>query len=374
VILGIFPPQGGSISGLRRTGQDGRFIKSYLGNYARHFAKVYYFSYADEEAELPSNCYLVKNPGYHRWIYAFLLPFVQRRYIRECDVFRVMQMYGAVPAVMAKLLYRKPYVGTYGYRYLAHARTQGMRLRAYLFEWRAYLGLKLADGVIVTTKELSSYVTKFVPRSKVVLIPNGVDTTLFRPSDARPDRSEKVVVYSGRFAPRKNLFTLIDAVALIKQPRVKLILVGEGELRNELEKHAIKRGITFEFKGIIPHEELPGILNNADVFALPSLREGHPKVLLEAMSCGLPCVGTDVEGIRDLIQDGETGLLSDLTAHDLANKIALLISDQQLASRIGRNAQDLIAERFNLDTLLKEEIRAMQAVATNERESDSGDH
>lgn len=362
MILGIFPPQGGSISSLRRTGQDGRFIKSYLGNYARHFAKVYYFSYADEEAELPSNCYLVKNPGYHRWIYAFLLPFVQRRYIRECDVFRVMQMYGAIPAVVAKLLYGKPYVGTYGYRYLENARTQGMGLRAYLFEWRAYLGLKLADGVIVTTKELSSYVAKFVPQSKVILIPNGVDTSLLRPSDVRPDRSEKVVVYVGRFAPERDLFTLIDAVALIRHPVVKLLLVGDGELREQLEKRAIERDISFEFKGVIPHEELPGILNNADVFALPSLREGHPKALLEAMSCGLPCVGTDVPGIRDMIRDGETGLLNDLSAKDLADKVSLIFSDQQLADRIGRNARKFVEEEFNLDLLLQKEIRAVKAV------------
>jgi len=283
-----------------------------------------------------------------------------------------MQMYGALPAIMAKLLYRKPCVGTYGYRYLEHARTQGMGLRAYLFEWRAYLGLKLADAVIVTTKELSLYVTKFVPQSKVVLIPNGVDTALFRPRGSQPDRLEKVVVYVGRLAPQKNLFMLIDAVGLIKQPRVKLILVGEGELRNELGKHAIKRGITFEFMGTIPHEELPGVLDNADLFALPSVIEGHPKVLLEAMSCGLPCVGTNVQGTRDLIRDGETGLLCQLTAHDLADKIAQVLSNRELADRLGRKARAFMKENFDLDVLLAREIEAMALLANKQGFANQG--
>ncbi|UCE35193.1 MAG: glycosyltransferase family 4 protein, partial [Deltaproteobacteria bacterium] len=203
----------------------------------------------------------------------------------------------------------------------------------------------------------------FVPQSKVVLIPNGVDTTLFRPSDVRPDRSEKVVVYVGRFAPQKNLFTLIDAVALIKQPMVKLLLVGDGELREQLEKHALERGISFEFRGIIPHEELPGVLNNADVFALPSLIEGHPKVLLEAMGCGLPCVGTNIQGIRDMIRDGETGLLCQSTADDLADKIAQVLSNRELADRLGREAWEFVKENLDLDRLLGEEIEIMRAVA-----------
>jgi len=350
---------------LRRAGQDTRFIKSYLGNYARHFEKVYYFSYADEEAELPPNCYLVKNPGYHRWLYAFLLPFVQHKYIRECDVFRVMQMYGAIPAMAARLFYGKPYVGTYGYRYLEQGRIKGMRLRACLFEWRARLGLRLADKVIVTTEELRSHVSRLVPQSKVTLIPNGVDTTLFHPSRARPERAEKIVVFVGRFTPQKNLFTLIDAIALIQDLKVKLALVGDGELREDLEKYAVKRGISFEFKGVVPHEELPGVLNNADVFVLPSLIEGHPKVLLEAMSCGVPCVGTDVQGIRDIIQDGKNGLLCELTQENLASKIALVLSDREFADGLGRKARMFIEEDFDLDTLVTREIETMKSLVRN---------
>jgi glycosyltransferase involved in cell wall biosynthesis len=320
---------------------------------------VYYFSYVDEEAELPPNCYLVKNPGYHRWEYAFLLSFVQRQYVRECDVLRVMQMYGALPAIIAKLLYRTPFVGTYGYRYQVNARSRGMRLRANLLELRAWLGLKLATKVIVTTEKLGAYVGNFVPASRIALIPNGVDTTVFHPADIRPERTERVVVYVGRLSREKNLLMLIDAVAQIQDSLTRLLLVGEGELRGELEQYAATRGISCEFKGIVPNAQLPDVLNNADVFVLPSLREGHPKVLLEAMSCGLLCVGTDVPGIREVLQDGETGLLSGLSADSLAEKLALVLADRRMAGRMARNARRMIEDHFALDTLLAQEIKIL---------------
>lgn len=363
MILGIFPPQGGSISSLRKAGQDARFIRSYLGNYAKHFEKVYYFSYADEDPLVPEGCRVVPNPGYHRWAYAFLLPFVQRRYVLECNVFRVMQAYGAIPALVAKLFYDKPYVVTYGYRYFEHARTKGMQLRPYLFDWRARIGAKFADRVIVTTSEMASYVEGFVPKERILLIPNGVDTALFRPRDSRPARSTKVIIHVGRLSPQKNLFMLIDAVTLIREPEVKLVLVGDGELKAELEDYAARKNISFEFMGVVSHEELPGVLNNSDVFVLSSLIEGHPKVLLEAMSCGLPCVGTDVQGTRDLIRDGETGLLCQLTAEDLADKIVKVLSNRELAYRLGRKAREFIKENFDLDALLAREIEAMALLA-----------
>ncbi|MBL7199902.1 MAG: glycosyltransferase family 4 protein [Anaerolineae bacterium] len=364
MILGVFPPQGGSIAGLRRAGQDGRFVNSYLRTYARSFEKVYYFSYANEEAELPPNCYLVRNPGYHRYAYAFLLPLVQRKYIQACDVFRVMQMYGALPAVLAKLLYGKPFVGTYGYRYLTDAHTQGMRCRAVLFEWRALLGLNLADRVIVTTNELSAYVSRFVSPSRLMLLPNGVDTVLFRFSGERTARLERTVVYVGRLSLVKNLALLIDAVALIREPKVRLVIVGAGELRGQLEAHAADRGIVCEFAGVLPHEELPRVLNDADVFVLPSSREGHPKALLEAMSCGLPCVGSDVPGIRDVLRHNETGLLCDLSERDLADKITQLLVDTDLARRLGESASRFAREHFDLIDLLGRETEALTLAAS----------
>jgi glycosyltransferase involved in cell wall biosynthesis len=364
MILGIFPEQGGSIAGLARTGQDSRFIHSYLGKYTQAFDKVFYFSYADENPDVPDNCYVIPNPGHHRWIYTFLLPTIQRQFIEQCDVLRVMQAYGAMPAAIAKSLYGIPYVATYGYRYFKNVRAQGMGLpRACLFRWRARLGARLADKVIVTTKDMYSYVSPFLSESKILIVPNGVDTTLFQPIKPSPNSLSKTVIFVGRLSPIKNLFMLIDAIALIRHLEIKLVLVGDGPLRDDLKAHASQKNVMIDFRGLVPHHELPSLLGSADVFALPSLTEGHPKALLEAMSCALPCVGTKVPGIQNVLCDGITGLLCEMGAQDLANKLAYVLSNPALAATLGSRAREYVVEGFDLGSLLEKEIGAMKQIA-----------
>jgi len=363
MILGILPEQGGSIAGLARTGQDVRFARSYLSAYAQAFEKVYYFSYADENPPVPANCAVIANPGYHRWAYAFVLPLAQRRRFLECDVLRVMQAYGGIPALVAKLLYGRPYVVTYGYPYFEQVGTTDSRLRAHLFLWRANLTARFADRVIVTTDEMASYVTRWVPQARILLVPNGVDTSLFRPAEARTEHLGKVIVYVGRLSPEKNLRLLIDALSLIDNMETRLVLVGDGDLRGELEEHARLRGVRTEFRGVLPNYELPSILGNADLFVLPSSGEGHPKALLEAMSCGLPCVGTNVPGIRQVLRHLETGLLCEVTKEDLASKIAMVLSEPELGARLGRQARAAIVKDLDLGVLLAREIDAMRSLA-----------
>jgi glycosyltransferase involved in cell wall biosynthesis len=209
---------------------------------------------------------------------------------------------------------------------------------------------------------MAMYVLRWVPRAQILLVPNGVDTSLFRPVVARTEHAHKVIVYVGRLSPEKNLGLLIDALSLISQMEAKLVLVGDGELRGELEAHARERKVRVEFMGVLPNQELPGILADADVFVLPSSGEGHPKALLEAMSCGLPCVGTNVPGIRQVLHHLENGLLCEVTKEDLASKILQALSDPELAARLGCQARASIMKDLDLRMLLAREIDAMQSL------------
>ncbi len=367
MILGIFPEQGGSIANLARVGQDSRFITSYLERYAQAFEQVYYFSYAKEtppfNAPLPSNCQVIPNPGYHRWAYAFLLPFVQRRYIEQCDVLRVMQAYGAIPALLTRLRYGKPYVATYGYSYFDVVRANEPLARAHIMEQRARLGARAAAGVIVTTDEMAAHVRTFVADDKIIKVPNGVDTTRFAPrTQPLEPRAEQVILYVGRLSKEKNLFMLLDALATIAQVPVRLVLVGRGDQEAELKAYAAQRGVHVEFKGVVANQDLPNLLAQADLFVLPSLGEGHPKVLIEAMACGLPCVGTDVSGINNVLQHAVTGLLCQLTATDLAAKLKQILQSPELAARLGAAARAYAIDHYEQGALLQREIKFMQAL------------
>lgn len=369
--LAIFPEQGGSIGNLAKSGQDSRFVHSYLGAYTRAFEHVYYFSYADEAPPLPleiaARCTVVPNPGYHRWLYAFLLPLVHRKLLRSCGVARVMQAYGAIPALPAKLLYGIPFVVTYGYRYEEIARIGGDTWwRRLLFRWRAALGARLADRVIVTTPAMGEFVAALAPRARIVLVPNGVDTHAFAPTERAPAPAgeARTIGYIGRLSSEKNLPMLVEAAALLAPDLpVRLLLVGKGDLHDELARRAAALGVEMEFVGVLPHDRLPALLARCDVFVLPSFNEGHPKVLIEAMACGLPCVGTDVPGIRDVLTHEVDGLLCPLTPPALAQALRRVLTDSTLAQRLGAAARATALRNYSIETLLAGEIRMMQKIA-----------
>ncbi len=119
-------------------------------------------------------------------------------------------------------------------------------------------------------------------------------------------RDETTLIFVGRIAPEKNLSALLEAI----QPlQVRLVLIGEGKIRPELQRRFPSLNGRISWEGNVPNSELPEYLNRAGLFILPSLYEGHPKALIEAMACGLPVIGADSPGIRELIRHGETGYL-----------------------------------------------------------------
>jgi glycosyltransferase involved in cell wall biosynthesis len=363
VNLAILPSRGGSLTDLARSGQLHRFAAYYLPAYADHFERVLYFSYAREERHLPERCELRPAPGrLHSLLYGALLPFRYRDDLASCHVARVMQMTGVIPAVLAKTCLGLPFVATYGYRYAEFLRpTRGwVRYLAAIAVER--LGLRTANAVIVTTPELAGYVAQWTPRERVHLIPNGVDTAAFCPPSRPPCNDPPVALFVGRLEPQKNLFALLEAVAAVGNMR--LVLVGNGSQREGLAQRARELNADVELRGVVLHEALPAILQKADLFVLPSKIEGHPKALLEAMSVGLPCIGTDVPGIRDSIQDGSTGILcAGADRASLEVGLRRFLDDRETAQEMGHRARTAIEAEYDLSALLRREVDLLRRVA-----------
>ncbi|MFQ6100775.1 MAG: glycosyltransferase family 4 protein [Anaerolineae bacterium] len=361
--LAIFPNRGGSLSDLARSGQLHRFTAHYLPTYARHFERVFYFSYAEEKWDLPQRCEL--RPGsarLHSLLYSLWLPVRYRDALARCHVARVMQMTGVIPAALAKACSGLPFVATYGYRYAEFIRPTRRWVSYFLAIAVERLGLRMADGVIVTTPELAQYVDRWTSPERVHLIPNGVDTATFRPPARLPANDPPVAIFVGRLEPQKNLLALLEAVSAVGD--LRLILVGDGSQRQALARRAQELGVTLELAGVVSYETLPIYLQQADLFVFPSHIEGHPKALLEAMSAGLPCVGTDVPGIRDLLQDGETGILCPGTdPASLAAGLRRLLADRTAAQEMGRRARALVEAEYDLSHLLQREVELLQRVA-----------
>lgn len=148
----------------------------------------------------------------------------------------------------------------------------------------------------------------------------GVNQDQFKPMNkaACRDRfkfneTDKIVIFVGRLAKVKGLELLLEATGRLakEEPRLILVLVGEGEERAALQEKAERMGLgkTVVFTGMVSHAVLPHLLSSADVFAMTSHFEGMPNVVLEALACGLPVVATAVGGIVEIIQDNVNGFL-----------------------------------------------------------------
>jgi glycosyltransferase involved in cell wall biosynthesis len=141
-------------------------------------------------------------------------------------------------------------------------------------------------------------------------------------------------------------------------------LVGDGSLRSELETLARELRIAerVTFAGRTPHSHLPEVLNRAQVFALTSRYEGHPKALIEAMACGLAVVGTDVDGIRDVIRHEETGLLCPPTPEGVAVALRRLLESAALRNKLRRAARECVVLEYSLERIVERELNLLAEV------------
>ncbi len=193
-----------------------------------------------------------------------------------------------------------------------------------------------------------------VPAARLKLIVGGVDPDRF--ADAIPvDRGSLdvpddafLLLWVGRLDPVKGLDELIDAVALLNDSRIRLVLAGEGPYESTTRRRVADAGLTDRARFLGRRGDVPNLLASADMFVFPSRTEGLPNALLEAMAAERPIVTTDVAGCRDLIADGQTGLLvPPRQPAQLADAIRRLIDDADLAARLGRAAKLHVTDRYS---------------------------
>lgn len=377
--VGFLPALGSGLTDLARTGQHDRLLDYDLRHYAESFGRVTYFSYFDEKlSAFTRDPRLLDRvdviPNRRRWrarVYALALPILHWRAMRRCGALRVLQFTGVLPALIARAIHGTPFVVTYGYDYREVARLTGSRLKPLLLAWLERVALPRAAAVIVTSPEMRDRLERHPARPRLAYFPNGADLDQFAPMprDDRQDREGRVL-YAGRLEAEKNVAALIDALATIRAPRVRLIAIGDGSLREALGRRAAEAGVAVDFRGVVPHGEMPRHLGEADCFVLPSLTEGHPKALIEAMACGLPCAASARGGIPAMIEDGVTGLLFDPERPaDIARAIARLLTDAPLAARLGSAARREAMARYDARTLLAQEAAFVRAVARGETPS-----
>ena len=188
---------------------------------------------------------------------------------------------------------------------------------------------------------------------RVSIVPCGVDNAVFYPRDARECRAQlglpldrPIVSYAGRLHAQKGVDTAVKAVG----PEVELVLAGEGDQLEPLQKLARQLGVKAHFLGKASHDRLPLVYGAADVCVMPSHYESFGMVALEAMACARPVVASDVGGLRYTILHGQTGLLAEArNERAFADCIRLLLQDKDLRREMSRAACAHVNRSFTWD-------------------------
>jgi glycosyltransferase involved in cell wall biosynthesis len=188
------------------------------------------------------------------------------------------------------------------------------------------------DGVVAVSEANRRYCVERlgVTSERILLAPNAADPAVFRPRDRAAMRRKHglpadrpVVLFAGHFIERKGPLRLLAALRAC--PEAAAVFLGSGPQRPE--------GQQVLFAGTVPHEQVPEWMAASDLFVLPTLAEGSPNVVAEAMACGLPIVASDIPCIRTLVPDSAGVLVDPMDGEALARAIAALVDDAALRER-----------------------------------------
>jgi glycosyltransferase involved in cell wall biosynthesis len=202
-----------------------------------------------------------------------------------------------------------------------------------------------------------------IDRGRLRYIPNGLDVERWTPNSDRPGESVPVVLSVARFVPRKRHQDLLRAVAILRDRGVslRLELIGDGPTLPDMRRLAgeLELQETVRFAGARNSDQVREAMRGADIFCLSSRWEGMPGSVMEAMACALPVVGSDVNGIAELVEHGSTGYLVPSRRPDLlADALERLATDHDEAVKLGAAGRERIRREFSVDSMVaaKEEL------------------
>jgi glycosyltransferase involved in cell wall biosynthesis len=239
---------------------------------------------------------------------------------------------------------------------------------------------KNASLTVTISKYSAGKIVQFygVDKANIRIVPNGVDTQRFKPSESCGTFKRQIgldsklcVLFVGRLIPRKGLNFLVEAAEQIvkKYSQTVFLIVGGGPLKNHLVSRVEKLNLAgnFVFLGDVHENVLPALYNCADVFVLPSIQEGQGIALLEAQAAAKPVVAFNVGGVREAVLDKETGLLMKPSSSELADAIMKLLASWSLREQMGSKGRKFVVDNFSWDVcaqkMLKVYREALAAVA-----------
>lgn len=239
---------------------------------------------------------------------------------------------------------------------------------------------RITDRIVGNSQAVVDfYRDQGIPSDKLAMIRSGIepfDPPAIDRAEVRGEfgvsSDQPLVVYAGRLAPQKGLDDLLFALDLLQHvmPDVRTLIVGAGPLRTELEELARMHKLEDKVRFLGHREDVPRLFSAADVVVLPSLYEGLPNVVLEAMMCGKPVVATSAPGTTEVVVDGETGLLvPPRKPAEITRALRAIILDPERAAAIGRAGRERALADFTATAMIDRFAQLYQEIYNQKAEN-----
>jgi glycosyltransferase involved in cell wall biosynthesis len=328
-------------------------------------------SIKSQKQEIYDDIIIIRTPFFGKsllgWFLAtiFSLPIFLKR-AKQADLIHGHDIASIIPGVLGKIFYRKPFVLTL---HSSHFIKLSGKL---LFKTYFKFGIKRADYVFAASKEIKNIAQDLVPSKRIEALINPVDTELFSPKvkpsiDKKDD--ELILVCPRRLVEKNGVHFLIEAMPKIisRKKEAKLILVGDGPLRQEIEKRI--KELEIEKKvvllGTVPNEILPGILASADLIVIPSLMEATSVAALESMACGKAIAASRVGGLPEIIDENIGFLMEPGNPDSIAKKINIALNDIGLLKKKGKIARERVVNNWSASRSVKKHRKIFESVVEN---------
>jgi len=220
--------------------------------------------------------------------------------------------------------------------------------------------MRSIDAVLTISNEIAgTMAARGLPPSRFIPVHWGVDTTKFQP-EIKPTQKSFRFIFPSRLSPEKRPVLAIDAInEASKVVDVSLAFAGQGGLDDRARDYAKRINAPVEFLGRVPHDDLPGVMNEHDAVLSTSSREGIPLCLMEAAACELPIIASDVSQVHELVSEEVGSLVPDpydreRHLHLLVDAIIQLVQNPLLATRKGEAGRSRVVQHWNIDRVKRQ--------------------
>ena len=293
-------------------------------------------------------------------------------HLLRSDLICTREVHGMRAAMRAGWAWRLPVVCRMDYFWSTSIETDPQVSPAQLREAVAYerkVFLRATQTIVAAQSQAEEVLCRAPEAAgKVAVVPQHVDCEIFKPSESAKRYD---LVYVGRLSAIKNLESILEAV---ERSGATIAVIGggtmgadglprEGEIEAGLKARFGDLDGRIRWLGGLPHEDLPGYINQAKALILCSFSEGLPRVMLEAFACGLPVIGSKVGGIASTVRQGETGWLCGTDADSITAAIEAALSQPELLVTMGINARKFALDNFSLPAIARQEYELLADVA-----------